>query len=88
MQSYQTINPPRIPPNQPRQHYSQSHRTKTVFYKLHDIRAVTAALRTIMDREDPPPALFPPDNNTGLFIDTDIMRDYAIDILFDCILHR
>ena len=57
-------------------------RTKTQFYKPHDIRAVTTRLRTIMDRENPPPALFSTDNDS-LISDTDIMRSYAIDTLFD-----
>ena len=39
------------------QHSYQSHhrtRAKTLFYKPHDIPVVSAALRKIMDREDPP----------------------------------
>jgi hypothetical protein len=53
------------------------HRTKrdssqTTFYKPHNIRAVTEALRTIMDRENPPPAIFPTDNNEQTLTDTDI----------------
>jgi hypothetical protein len=65
------------------------HRTKrngspNTFYKPHDIRAVTAALRTIMDRENPPPAIFPTDDNDHTLTDKDIMRSYyAIDTLFD-----
>jgi hypothetical protein len=35
-----------------------------------------------MDRENPPPALFSTDNES-LISDTDIMRSYAIDTLFD-----
>jgi len=35
-----------------------------------------------MDREDPPPALFPTDNDSPIS-DTDIMRSYAIDTLFN-----
>jgi len=58
-------------------------RTKTVFYKPHDIRAVTAAIREIMDRDNPPPSIFPTTDNDQLTSDTDIMRSYAIDTLFD-----
>ena len=56
--------------------------TKTIFYKLHDIRAVTAAIREIMDRKTPPPTIFPSDNHCQPS-DTDLMRSYAIDTLFD-----
>jgi hypothetical protein len=57
-------------------------RTKTAFYKPHDIRAVTAAIREIMDRDVPPQPIFPTDNDSQPS-DTDIMRSYAIDTLFD-----
>ena len=57
-------------------------RTKTIFYKPHDIRAVTAAIREIMDRDIPSPSIFPTDNDSQ-HPDTDIMRSYAIDTLFD-----
>ncbi len=57
-------------------------RTPTNFYKPHDIRAVSEALRTIMDRESPPPPIFSSDNDATTS-DTDIMRSYAIDTLFD-----
>ena len=56
--------------------------TKTQFYKPHDIRAMSVALREIMDRENPPAPIFPTDNDS-LPSDTDIMRTYAIDTLFD-----
>ena len=36
-----------------------------------------------MDRENPPPAIFPTDDNEHTLTDTDIMRSYAIDTLFD-----
>jgi len=36
-----------------------------------------------MDRENPPPAIFPTDDNDHTLTDTDIMRSYAIDTLFD-----
>jgi hypothetical protein len=49
-------------------------RTKTAFYKPHDIRAVTAAIREIMDRDNPPPPIFPTTDNDQLISDTDIMR--------------
>jgi hypothetical protein len=62
-------------------------RTKTQFYKPHDIRAVTAALRAIMNLENPPPALFPTDNDSFILSDIDIMRSYAIDTLFDSEYH-
>ena len=58
-------------------------RTKTAFYKPHDIRAVTAAVRIIMDRDNPPPTIFPTTDNDQLLSDTDILRSYAIDTLFD-----
>jgi hypothetical protein len=58
-------------------------RSQTTLYKPHDIRAITAALRTIMDRENPPPAIFPTDDNEHTLTDTDIMRSYAIDTMFD-----
>ena len=35
-----------------------------------------------MDRHSPPPAIFPSDNDNTKPTDTDIMREYAIDILF------
>jgi hypothetical protein len=57
-------------------------RTKTLFYKPHDIRAVTAAIREIMNRDIPTPSTFPTDNDSQ-HSDTDIMRSYAIDTLFD-----
>ena len=57
-------------------------RTKTSFYKPHDIRAVSVAIRIIMDRENPPTQIFPADND-AMPSDTDIMRSYAIDTLFD-----
>ena len=55
-------------------------RTKTSFYKPHDIRAVSEAIRIIMDRENPPPQIFPTDN-VAMPSDTDIMRSYAMDTL-------
>ena len=58
-------------------------RTKTTFYKPHDIRSVTAAIREIMDRDNPPPPIFPTTDNDQLLSDTDIMCSYAIDTLFD-----
>ena len=58
-------------------------RSQTTFYKPHDIRAVTEALRTIMDRKKKPPAIFPTDDNEHTLTDMDIMRSYAIDTLFD-----
>ena len=58
-------------------------RTKTAFYKPHDIRAVTAAIREIMDRDNPPPTIFPTTDNDHLPSDIDMMRSYAIDTLFD-----
>jgi hypothetical protein len=64
-------------------HRTKRERHKTTFYKPHDIRAVTEALRTILDRENPPPAIFPTDDNEHTLTDTDIMRSYAIDTLFD-----
>ena len=64
-------------------HRTKCDRSPTTFYKPHDIRAVTAALRTIMDREKPRPAIFPTDDNDHTLTDTDIMRSYAIDTLFD-----
>ena len=54
-------------------------RTKTAFYKPHDIRAVTAAIRNIMDRDNPPPPIFQTTDNNQLISDTDLMRSYAID---------
>jgi hypothetical protein len=57
-------------------------RTRTSFYKPHDIRAVSEAIRVLMDRDTPPPPIFQTDNDTTLS-DTDIMRSYAIDTLFD-----
>ena len=38
-------------------------RTKTSFYKPHDIRAVSEAIRIIMDRENQPPQIFQTDND-------------------------
>ena len=58
-------------------------RTKTAFYKPHDIRAVIAAIRNIMDRDNPPPQLFPTTDNDQLISNTDLVRSYAIDTLFD-----
>jgi hypothetical protein len=58
-------------------------RSQTTFYKPQDIRAVTEALRTIMDCKNPPPAIFLIDGNEHPLTDTDIMRSYAIDTLFD-----
>ena len=69
-----------IPPPQALRR-NPANRTKTSFYKPHDIRAVTAAIRTIMDRENPPPSIFNTDNDSSP-TDTDIMRSYAIDTLF------
>ena len=57
-------------------------RTKTSFYKPHDIRAVSESIQIIMDRENAPPQIFPTDND-AMPSDTDIMRSYAIDTLFD-----
>ena len=37
----------------------------------------------IMDRDNPPPPIFPTTDNDQLISDTDIMRSYAIDTLFD-----
>ena len=54
---------------------------KTILYKPHDIRAVSAALREIMDRENPSSPIFAIDNDSQPS-DTDIMRSYAIDTLF------
>jgi hypothetical protein len=54
----------------------------TLFYNPHDIRAVTAAIRETMDRDIPPPPIFPTDNDSQPS-DTEIMRSYAIDTLFD-----
>ena len=64
-------------------HRTKRNRSPTTFYKPHDIHAVTAALRKIMDRENPPPAIFPTDDNDHTLTDTDIIRSYAIDTLFD-----
>jgi len=36
-----------------------------------------------MDRENPPPAIFPTDDKDYTLTDTDIMRSYAIDTLFN-----
>jgi hypothetical protein len=41
-----------------------------------------AALRTIMDKDNPPPSIFASDND-GSPSDTDIMRTYALDTLFN-----
>ena len=57
-------------------------RTKTSFYKPHDIRAVSEVIRVIMDRENSSPQIFQTDND-AMPSDTDIMRSYAIDKLFD-----
>ncbi len=57
-------------------------RTRTSFYKPHDIRAVSEAIRVIIDRENPPPQIFQTDND-AMPSDTDIMRSFAIDTLFD-----
>ena len=38
-------------------------RTKTTFYKPHDIRNVTAAIRKVMDIDSPSPSIFPTDND-------------------------
>ena len=57
-------------------------RTKSSFYKPHDIRTVSEFIRIIMDRENPPPQTFPTDCD-AMPPDTDIMRSYAIDTLFD-----
>ena len=48
-------------------------RTKIAFYKPHDIRAVTAAIREIMDRDNPPPPIFPTTDSDQLLSDIDIM---------------
>eukprot|EP01036_Dinobryon_divergens_P061768 gene61768-biopygen26091 len=53
-----------IPPPQALRR-NPTNRTKTSIYKPHDIRAVTAALRTIMDRENPPPSIFNTDNDSS-----------------------
>jgi hypothetical protein len=52
------------------------------FYKPHDIRTVSESIRIIMDRENPLPQTFPTDYD-AMPSDTDIMRSYAIDTLFD-----
>ena len=36
-----------------------------------------------MDRDNPPPPIFPTTDNDQLISDTDLMRSYAIDTLFD-----
>ena len=64
-------------------HRTKRDRSQTTFYKPDDIRAVTEALRTIMDRENPRPAIFPTDNNEHPLTDKNIMCSYAIDSLFD-----
>jgi hypothetical protein len=69
-----------IPPPQALRR-NPTQRNKTTFYKPHDIRNVTAALRTIMDKDNPPPSIFSTDND-GTPSDTDIMRNYALDTLF------
>ena len=56
-------------------------RTQQSFYKPHDIRLVSATIRQIMEVTNPPPAIFPSDNDDSP-TDTDIMREYAIDTLF------
>ena len=56
-------------------------RTRTSFYNPHDIRAVSEAIRVIMDRDNSPPPIFQTDND-AVPSDTDIMRSYAIDTLF------
>jgi hypothetical protein len=58
-------------------------RTKTAFNKPPDIRAVTAAIHNIMDRDNPPPPIFPTTDNDQMISDTNLMRSYAIDTLFD-----
>ncbi len=68
------------PPTSIRRH--DRNRTPTLFYKPHDICAVTAAIRQIMDQDIPPLPIFPTDNDLQPS-DTDIMRSYAIDKLFD-----
>jgi hypothetical protein len=45
-------------------------RTRTAFYKPHDIRAVTAAIRNIMDRDNPPSPIFPTSDNDQVIFDT------------------
>jgi hypothetical protein len=57
-------------------------RTRTSFYKPHDIRAVSEAIRVIMDRDNSPPPIFQTDND-AMPSDTDIMRSDAVDTLFD-----
>ena len=74
---------PRVIPPTAALRRTKRDRNQTTFYKPHDIRAVTEALRTMMDRENPPPAIFPTDDNEQTLTDTDIMRSYAIDTLFD-----
>jgi hypothetical protein len=48
-------------------------RARTISYKPHVIRAVSAALREIMDRQNPSSPIFPNDNDSQPS-DTDIMR--------------
>ena len=74
---------PRVIPPTAALRRTKRDRNQTTFYKPHDIRAVTEALRTMMDRENPPPVIFPTDDNEQTLTDTDIMRSYAIDTLFD-----
>ena len=57
-------------------------RTRTSFYKPHGIRAVSEAVRAFMDRDNPPPPIFQTDND-AMPSDTDIMRSYPVDTLFD-----
>ena len=82
-----TATPPRtaripIPPADNLRRRGTRDRTQQVFYKPHDIRLVSNQIRTIMERHNPPPAIFPSDNDTTDPTDTDIMREYAIDTLF------
>ena len=63
-------------------HRTKRDRSQTNFYKPHDIRAVTEALRTIMDRKKNTSHIHT-DDNEHTVTDTDIMRSYAIDTLFD-----
>ena len=51
-------------------------RIKTSFYKRYDIRAVSVAIRIIMDRENAPPQIYPTDND-AMPSDTGIMRSSA-----------
>ena len=71
-----------IPPADNLRRRGTRDRTKQVFYKPHDIRLVSAQIRQIMEQHNPPPAIFPSDNDNTEPTDTDIMREYAIDTLF------